>query len=129
MAQQISLGTTNIIVGPQQFLIDGLPDNSIGWELVLGVNSSWTGAVGKLFDFSMAIALTPGQFRHWISFSVFGGPVVSKTGANLTTWRAQGLWPGQVQGVGRQVLRATDLRIDVQVAQAFSVPSLLFHSI
>lgn len=133
MPASINLGATAVPTGSRQFLIDGLPGNSQGFELTAGLNASWTGATGKLFDLTIEIALDGVNFVPWITGSVNGGPVLDKAGAAKSTWNMVGTWPGGHDGsanpFGRKVLRAASLRATLTVAQVFSITSLTLRTV
>ena len=131
MSDTINLGVTPVAVGTQQFLIDGLPGNSVGFELIVGVGPTWTGAVGRLFNITLEIAIDGGPFQHWMGSGVDGGILRNKDGSERNFWSLSGTWPGESDGtqMGRRVLRASDLRFTLDVQQAFTATSVVFRTV
>jgi len=131
MAQTITLGATAVPVGTRVFLIDGVPGNSVGFELIVGRDASWLPA-GKMFDLMLEIAIAGGAFQHWMTFGVGGSPATDRQGNPTTVWTCKGEWPGENDGTGqnrRRVLRATDLRITLDVVRAFTINSLSLRTV
>jgi hypothetical protein len=124
MAQSITLGPTPVPLGVTAFAIDSLPAGTDGFILVVGRNASWLVA-GKLFDLLLEIALDGVNFQTWMKCTMNGGAAFDIQGNAVTTWRLSGKWPGENDGAGgRRVLYATDVRITLTTAQAFSITSL-----
>jgi hypothetical protein len=132
MAQTLTLGPTAVPVGTRVFLIDGLPGNSSGFELLVGRNASWL-ALGPLFTVTIEISVAGAPFQHWSTVVVPGGPEFDKSGNPRAVWPRAMLWPGENDGSGqnrRRVLRGTDLRVTLTVDRAgFSVDSLNLRTI
>lgn len=132
MAQQINLGSTLVPAGQRVFTIDNLPVNSSGFELRVGIGPTWLAAAGTLFTLKLELALDSVNFREWIGCTVPGGPSFTKGGAQLTEWVLRGTWPGEHDGsqnrMGRRVLRGTDLRVTLTVAQPFTATSVIFRA-
>lgn len=129
MAASIALGATAIPAGTRVFAINGLPGNSSGFSLVIGRDASWLVA-GTLFSLLLEIAIDGVTFQEWMRCSVAGGAQLDKSGQPATRWSLAGTWPGQNDGSGgRQVLRATDVRITLTVPQAFTVASVSLQAV
>lgn len=124
MASSINLGITAIPAGTRVFAINGLPNNSSGFSLVVGRDATWL-TPGTLFSLLLEIALDGVEFQEWMRCSVAGGAALDKFGQPATRWSLAGTWPGQNDGSGgRQVLRATDVRVTLTVPQSFTVVSV-----
>jgi hypothetical protein len=130
MAASISLGPTSFPVGSWQFVIDSLPGDSEGFELVLGIGAAWRAtSPGPLARIDVEISLDGSTFQPWISVQPQGGDVRTPTGAQLTEWSMKGFWPGEYDGSGRRKLRGLALRATATVFQAFQAESVLLRTI
>jgi len=133
MAASLNLGSTPVPAGERVFTIDNLPVNSDGFELRVGIGPSWLAAVGTLFSLKLEIALDGVNFREWFTTTVPGGPFLTKEGVQLAEWSLRGTWPGVHDGsanrMGRRILRGTDLRITLTVAQSFTASSVIFRTV
>ena len=131
MAATINRGVTQFPVGSQQFLIDNLPGNAEGFELVLGIGAAWRAtSPGPLARLDVEIALDGSTFQHWITVQPQGGDVRTPTGAPLDAFSVRGLWPGENDDSGgRRKLRGLSLRATLTVFQAFQAESVLLRTI
>ena len=124
MASSLTLVLQAIPQGTSVLRIDGLPPAANGFNITLTRDASWD-AVGALFSFLIEISPDNGvSFLPWIQGTMNGGPAgLNRQGLPNTVVSWTALWPGiYPNGVDREILKQTDVRITFNAARAFTTP-------
>jgi hypothetical protein len=130
MAQQISQANIVVPTGPRQFVIDGLPVGSNGFEILLTRDPATMSGAGRIFTGSLQISPDNGaQWNDWHQ----GSPSLdaaddprNKDGTPLTVYFWRFGWPGvYLDGKTRSQLKQTDVRLNLVVERAFASPLLI----
>lgn len=123
MARTISIPQTLIPVGMQQFEIDKLQPQSIGFELRISRDDpgGLASLSGKVADLLVEISPDDGaHYTSWISCPLDGGEAFDRLGNPITQAIVSGEWPGEADANGaRKELKQTNVRITLVTAQQF----------
>lgn len=124
----VELGITVLEAQPVVLTIDEVDPGSSLFVFDVGINASWTKAVGKLVDIAVDIANEGEEFANWTTLFVYGGPVTDKAGNAKDSFRLAGEWPGVHDGsgkaYGRRPVVPKRLRVTMSPHQRFGVSSL-----